>query len=158
MKLNKRTLHQQRRQLDEKLKPWKALADVSPPRYGWLKVIRESLGITSRQLAKILDTDNAGILRIEKREAEQKITLAMLDQTAKAMGCKLVYALVPKESLESILDQKAEEAATKLMQSVSNTMRLEKQEITPASKQAQLKDLIQELKTKLDPLLWEKIK
>ena len=158
MKLNKRSLHQQRKQLDERLRAWRPISLIPRPRHGWLKAVRESLGISSTQLAKILSTDSTGILKMEKREIEQKVTLEMLDRAAKAMGCKLVYALVPDKSLEQIVDQKAHEAASKLLRSVSNSMKLEKQELTAEANSAQLKELTQELKAKLDPILWEKTK
>lgn len=158
MKLNKRSLHQQRKQLDEKLKDWLSLEQIPRPRSGWLKAIRESLGMTSRQLASLLSTDNAAVLRMEQREVDKKVTLEALEKAAQAMGCRLVYALVPYQSLENIVDQKACEAAAKMLRSVSHSMKLEKQGLTAEANNAQLKDLAQELKTKLDPLLWEKPK
>lgn len=156
MKLNKRSLHQQRKQLDERLKDWLSVGQVPRPRSGWLRAVRESLGMTSRQLAYLLSTDNAAVLRMEKREIEKKVTLEALEKAAQAMGCKLVYAIVPSQSLETIVDQKAHEAAAKMLRSVSHSMKLEKQELTADANRAQLKDLAQELKTKLDPVLWEK--
>lgn len=156
MKLNKRSLHQQRKQLDERLKDWLSVGQVPRPRSGWLRAVRESLGMTSRQLASLLSTDNAAVLRMEKREIEKKVTLEALEKAAQAMGCKLVYAIVPSQSLETIVDQKAHEAAAKMLRSVSHSMKLEKQELTADANRAQLKDLAQELKTKLDPVLWEK--
>lgn len=158
MKLNRRTLHIQRKQLDTKLKAWKATSKIAQPKTGWLKAIRESMGLSSQQLGEMLKIDSSGVLRMEQREAEQKITLDALSKAAEAMGCKLVYALVPEKSLEHIVDQKAEEAASKIIRSISHSMRLEKQELTPNKNKLQIKDLTLELKSKLDPLLWEKSK
>jgi predicted DNA-binding mobile mystery protein A len=82
--------------------------------------------------------------------------LEALEKAAQAMGCNLVYALVPSQSLENIVDQKASEAAARMLRSVSHSMKLEKQELTAEANNAQLKNLTQELKAKLDPTLWEK--
>lgn len=156
MKLNKNTLHQQRRQLDEKLKDWQSIRQIPRPRLGWLKAVRESLGMTTRQLAALLGTNNAAVIRLEKRESEGKVTLEALNRAAQAMGCRLVYAVVPDETLEAIVDHKALDAARALLRSVSHTMKLEKQEVGTQASQAQLAELAQELKSKLDPTLWEK--
>jgi predicted DNA-binding mobile mystery protein A len=156
MKLNKTSLHQQRHQLDERLQGWNSISLIPLPRSGWLKAIRESLGMTSRQLAALLGTTNASVIRMEKREKDGKVTLESLNRAAHAMGCKVVYAIVPNESLESIVDEKARNAARTLMSSVSHTMKLEKQEVGSKAAQAQLDELAQTLKRKLDPALWEK--
>lgn len=156
MKLNKNALHLQRRQLDEKLKGWKNICRAPRPRLGWLKAVRESLGVTTRQLASMIGTNNAAVLRLEKRETEGKVTLETLYRAAQAMGCKVVYAIVPEITLEQIVDQRAREAAHMLLKSVSHTMRLEKQEISSSAEQAQLEELTLELKARLDSSLWEK--
>ncbi|MBU6155276.1 MAG: mobile mystery protein A [Bdellovibrionales bacterium] len=156
MKLNKKSLHLQRRQLDEKLKAWIPVSRTPRPRLGWLKAVREALGLSTRQLATFLGTDNAGVLRLEKRECQGKASLESLDRAAKAMGCKIVYAVVPDESLEGIVDQKAKEAARSILRSVSHSMRLEKQEVSPEALENQIQELASELKARLDPALWEK--
>ncbi len=156
MKLNKNTLHQQRHQLDEKLKNWRTISRVPRPRLGWLKAVRESLGMTTRQLATFLGTDNAAVIRLEKRETEGKVTLETLNRAAQAMGCRLIYAIVPDETLETIVDDKARDAARAILRSVSHTMKLEQQEVGDQATQRQLLELARELKAKLDPSLWEK--
>ena len=156
MKLNRNTLHQQRRQLDERLKGWREISKTPRPRMGWLKAVREALGVTTRQLATLLGTTNATVVRLEQRELQGKVTLEALDRAAQALGCKVVYALVPEENLEAIVDQKALDAAHALLQSVTHTMKLEKQEVNSKASRAQLKELAQSLKARLDPALWEK--
>jgi predicted DNA-binding mobile mystery protein A len=138
MKLNKRSLHQQRKQLDQKLNAWKSVSKTPRPRHGWAKAIRESIGMSSRQLAARLSTDNAAVLRLEKRESENKVTLEILDRAAAALGCRLVYAIIPPESLESLVDRQAIEAARDLLQSVSHSMKLENQQLHAAANQDQL--------------------
>ncbi|MGZ3688576.1 MAG: mobile mystery protein A, partial [Bdellovibrionota bacterium] len=128
------------------------------PRHGWLKAVRESLGMTSRQLAEALGSDNAAVLRMEKREILGKVTLETLSRAAQAMNCKLVYAIVPEESLERVVDDRAREAAGELLKPVSHSMKLEDQSVTWKASEAHLEELAQELKTRLDSALWTKRK
>ena len=156
MQLSRRILHQQRRQLDERLVHWQPVRHVPRPRSGWLRAVREALGMTTRQLAVFLGTNNAAILRMQTRELMGRVTLRSLDRAAQAMGCKLVYALVPDETLERIVDDKARVAARELSRSVAHTMTLENQKVAQGT--AQLAVLAGELKARLDPTLWTKRK
>ncbi|MBM4254149.1 MAG: mobile mystery protein A [Deltaproteobacteria bacterium] len=156
MKLNRNILHQQRRQLDERLKAWRQVSKTPRPRMGWLKAVRESLGVTTRQLAHLLGTNNGVVVRLEQREREGKVTLEALDRAAQALGFSVVYAIVPDDTLEAIVDEKAQEAAHAILRSVTHTMKLEKQEVRPKATRAQLQELAQSLKTRLAPELWTK--
>jgi len=155
MKTNKKSIGTKRRIMDKKIQPWLRLRSDRRPPSGWLKAVRGALGLSSRQLAWILGTDSSVILRMEAREPEGKMTLELLDRTAKAMGCKVVYAIVPDdpyESLESIVDHRAKIAATELIQKVEHSMRLEDQG-SPDAK-AEIETLTQELKQKMDARVW----
>ncbi|MFL5814129.1 MAG: mobile mystery protein A [Bdellovibrionia bacterium] len=156
MKLNKSVLHTQRQQLDRQLSSGLSLKKVHRPRRGWIKAIREALGMSSQQLAEYLNTDKAAVLRLEDREVKGTVTLESLDRAARAMGCKLVYAIVPEESLEELVDQKARKAALKILGPVSHSMSLEAQEVDEHISNSQLDSLAKELKAKLDPALWKK--
>jgi hypothetical protein len=72
------------------------------------------------------------------------------------MGCRLIYAIVPEESLEKTLDKKAHEAASRTFDSVVHTMRLERQGISKNETEKQIENLSEELKARLDPLIWKK--
>jgi predicted DNA-binding mobile mystery protein A len=157
MKLKRNILHLQRHQLDELFQNLKSLPPTPRPRLGWLKAIRESLGITARQLAALLGTDSSAVLGLEERELKGTVTLESIERAARAMGCQLVYSIVPMtESLEQIVDQKAHAAASRLLKSVAHSMHLEKQDVSKTSTAQQIETLAQELKASLDPVLWEK--
>ncbi len=159
MKTAKTTTTSQRRVVEEKLKQLKSLVNTTMPRSGWLKAVRGALGLTTRRLAALLKTDMAAVVRMEKREINGAVTLESLDRVARAMGCRLVYAIVPDiqyGSLESILDERARVLARKLAKDVSHSMRLENQGVDSSTTEAQIERLAQDLKTKLDPRLWEK--
>ena len=155
MKTNKKAIGTQRRLMDTKAEPWRKLRLEKPPPSGWLKAIRGALGISARQLATMLGVDASAIIRLEEREPQGKFTFELLDRAAKAMGCKVVYAIVPDaphNSLEDIVDFRARKAASELIQKVEHSMRLEGQG-SPEST-TELDKLTQEFKTKMDPRVW----
>ncbi len=159
MRVARSTAATQRRMLDSRLIQLRSLAGFPPPRSGWIKAIRGALGITSRQLGVRVGTTHQVIVRQEERETKGAVTLDSLDRTARAMGCRLVYALVPEAqygSLEGILDHRARSLARTLATAVAHSMRLESQGVDATDTEAQVESLAQELKAKLDPRLWAK--
>jgi predicted DNA-binding mobile mystery protein A len=65
---------------------------------------------------------------LEKAEAEDRITLKSLRAAAHALGCELVYALVPKaNSLHDLVEERARSQATKHVLGVEHSMALEDQ-------------------------------
>ncbi|MGB5133333.1 MAG: helix-turn-helix domain-containing protein [Steroidobacteraceae bacterium] len=66
------------------------------PRAGWLREIRDSLGISQSQLAARAGLARATVQQMERAEARRRITLASLDRLSQAMGCQVAFAIVPK--------------------------------------------------------------
>lgn len=84
-------------------------AKNSPRRQkGWLRAIREATGVSLREMAIRLKKTPTLAAKLEKSEAEYRITLASLRDAADALGCQLVYALVPKSgSIHDLAEQGA---------------------------------------------------
>src|SRR5262245_49379213 len=99
-----------RKALDARLSSWRGLTPA-PPR-GWIRAIRESLQMSSTDLAARLGTSKQAVSQMERSEADGSIRLETLRRAAEALNCRLVYALVPAESLEQIVDRRAHELAT----------------------------------------------
>ncbi len=155
MKTNKKAIGAQRRIMDKKVQSWLQLRTEKRPPGGWLKAVRGALGVSSRQLAQIVGIDSSAIIRLEEREPEGKMSLELLNRAAQAMGCKVIYAIVPNDeydSLEAIVDRRAKQAAKALLQKVEHSMRLEDQGSTDSK--AELEKLTQSLKEKMDPRIW----
>lgn len=77
---------------------------------------------------------------------------------ARAMDCRLVYAIVPlgdKASLESIVANRAEKLAEQILSEVTHTMKLEAQEVDGKISRLEKQKLILSLIEKLDSRLWE---
>ncbi len=132
-------------------------AATPPPSTGWLRAVREGLGITAAQLARRLGFSTATVLQMEKRETEGKVTLEVLERAARALGCRLVYAIVPdgEESFEAMVDAQALRAARRLSLRAAQSMRLEKQEVSEDETEAQVKDLARALKDKMSTTMWD---
>ncbi|MEO6095718.1 MAG: mobile mystery protein B [Fibrobacteria bacterium] len=76
-----------------------------------MRAIRTGLGISGVQLAKQLGVKPPRVVEMEKNEVEGAITMKVLERAAEAMGCTLVYALIPRAgSLEQALRDQAKAA------------------------------------------------
>lgn len=131
------------RQLDEALKEWKNLRPR--PETGWIRVIRESLGMTLSDLARRVGVSFQALSQFEKAEREGTITLSRLQTVADGLGCDLVYALVPRESLQVSLESEARRRARRMLDTVRHSMVLEAQNISEEEIESQLRELTEEL-------------
>lgn len=117
-------------QLERALTPFLAASDTVRPRRGWIRAIREATGITVRDLAKRLHRAPSVAAHLEVSEAEYRITLASLRDAADALGCQLVYALVPKSgSLRELSEERARTKAAENVRAVEHSMALEDQAV-----------------------------
>jgi predicted DNA-binding mobile mystery protein A len=155
MRKNKKLQHQQRQILDQRLQSqtW------SPrPKTGWLKSIRNALGLSTRQLAELMKVSPNSVSQLETNEIKHTATLKNLSKAAEAMDCELIYWIQPKSprsSFDEILDQKALFLAQKIAKGVAHSMSLEEQKVANQITENQIKTLAQELKRDLDPRLWQ---
>jgi len=118
------------KQLDRTLETFRAGAKIPRPQKGWLRAIREATGISASEVARTLKTSRQLPIQLEKAEAEDRITLKSLRAAANALGCELVYALVPKaSSLHDLVEERARSQATKQILGVERSMVLEDQAV-----------------------------
>jgi predicted DNA-binding mobile mystery protein A len=113
-------------QLDRKLSEARSL----PPRPsgGWIASIREALGLTLAEVGQHLPAPRQTVQKFERAEATDRITLGTLRRVADAMGCDLIYALVPKSgSFAELAEHPTRERASRDVKSVVHTMALEDQ-------------------------------
>ncbi len=117
------------RQLDRRLAAIRPLfANARPPK-GWVRAIRDGLGMTTQQLARRIGVSQSRIPELEQAEAGGNITLKSLERAAEAMGCRVVYALVPERPLAEILHAQAEHIADRQLAAVAYSMQLEDQAV-----------------------------
>lgn len=154
MKTNKKLLKTQRKSLDLKLNVFASAKREPRPKSGWIRAIRQALGMSTQQLANRMGIQQSGVMLLEAREQKKAVTLETLEKAARALNCELVYALVPKQSLEKTLDEQAVKSARKILQRTLHTMSLEQQEVGAEESAAHEKELALELKAKMDRRLW----
>jgi predicted DNA-binding mobile mystery protein A len=116
-----------RKQLDRKLARWQPVGELARPPRGWLRAIREALGMTGAQLAARLKVSQPRVVEMENAEQRGAITLETLERAAQALGCTLVYALVPNGSLDGMVRERARKVAAELVSRVDHSMWLEDQ-------------------------------
>ena len=118
------------KQLERTLEPFLFAKDSPRPQSGWVRAIRQATGITVRGMAKRLRKAPTVAANLEKSEAEYRITLGSLREAADALGCVLVYALVPKnDSIQELAEQRARAKASENVRAVEHTMSLEGQAV-----------------------------
>jgi transcriptional regulator with XRE-family HTH domain len=81
---------------------WYRRARVHPrPPEGWLRAMRLAVGVPAQQIADQMGFTPRMVFQTERAEQRRNISLERLERMARAVGCDLVYGLVPWErSLE----------------------------------------------------------
>ncbi|MDX1561591.1 MAG: mobile mystery protein A [Gammaproteobacteria bacterium] len=144
-----------RSSLDNKLNSLRnSEALVRPPR-GWIRAIREALGMTTAQLGKRVGVSQPRAVQMEQGENDGSITLESLRRAARALDCELVYAFIPNQPLEALVRKRAQILASKHMRSVSHSMALEEQRVGERQEQQQLERLVEKLLAGRGSKLWE---
>ncbi len=143
-----------RRQLDKRLNPLRDSNDFTRPPRGWIKAIREALGMTTAQLAGRIGVSQPRVIAIEKAEKNASITLDSLERAARALDCRVVYALIPRKPLDDMVAERAHSVAEKRLQSTRHSMALEAQSVDRSDEEEQLKRLGEQLIRKSGSELW----
>ena len=119
-------LELQRRQLDSRLRQ---LPPLETPGAGWIRTIRESLGMTLAQLGRRLRISPQSVRNLEEREKAETVSVAKLREAAEALDCELKIVFVPRSSLESTIREQATRKARDERNRLVHTMRLEAQDV-----------------------------
>lgn len=122
---------------------------------GWLQTVREALGMSAPQLARRLGVSRQGLADLERREREGTVTLAALSRAAEALDCDLVYAIVPRSELGTLIEAQARSRALAEVQQVTHTMRLEAQEVPSDETERLVHERTVDLLSKSPRRLWE---
>ena len=121
------------------------------PSKGWIRAIRDALGMSGVQLAARMKVRPQTVEALEKSEASGSVQLSTLRRAAQALDCTLVYALVPNSSLEQAVKARARKIALSDLARVAHTMKLEAQETGRAGIEERIEEYIRSLK---DRDLW----
>jgi predicted DNA-binding mobile mystery protein A len=135
----------------ERLSQFKA---VNTPHKGWIRAIRDALGMSGTQLAERLQVSRPRIPRLEQDELTGSVTLKSMRQAAEAMDCVFVYALVPRTSLNDMIRTQAQKVAGTRLKRTSHTMLLEDQMISSSAQQREYDSMVEELVLEMPRELW----
>jgi len=145
---------QSRSHLDERFKALAPIGQYVPPTRGWVKAVREALGLTTAQLAQRLNVKQPSIVAVEQSEEKGTIELATLRRVAEALDCRLVYALVPNKPLDRIVRERARVFLQKRQAAVEHSMLLEDQKVERSEQN--MEALIDEIVRETNPrLFWD---
>ena len=143
-----------RSQLDERFRELGPAKRYASPVRGWIKALREALGMSTAQLAKRLGIKQPSLVALEQSEAKGTIQLATLRRVAEALDCTLVYALVPSKPLETTIRDRARVFARQRRGPVEHSMLLEDQKVKARAKDTEhrLDEIVRETNPRL---FWE---
>ena len=134
-----------RRALDARFQRVDA-GDMAAPRTGWVAAMRLALGMSTADLGSRMGVSRQAVAAMEASERGGTARMSTLAAAAEAMGCQLVYAIVPADggSLESIVQNQAGRVVDALAASVANSMALEDQavQLSAASRQDHVDDIV----------------
>ncbi len=154
MKNNKQYLLLQ--QTDKKLEAFKSLKATVVPTKGWVNTFRTALKMSLRQLGNRLNIAPQSTKEIEVREVNGTITLNSLRDVANAMDMQLIYGFVSKhESLEQMIEKRANELANEIVMRTNNTMRLEDQQNSIERIEKAIVQKANEIKNEMPKYLWD---
>lgn len=152
-----------RRQLSEALARYDSASGAIRPRDGWIAALREALDMTVRQFAARLGVAPSSVVRLERRERDDTISLGALRRAANALDADLVYAVVPRAAiasrltdnlLDAMIEARARKVAAAELGRIAHTMALEDQAVSSADLQAQIAERAAAL-AETPRLLWE---
>ena len=123
--MNARVL--QIRALDKKIFDLKSAKNIVPQSSGWIKTVREAIGMTVSQLAARLGVTQPRITKMESNEDNLK--LSTMKKAAEAMNCEFVYYFKPRTTFQNLVDEQAQKKAVEVLKTVNENMALENQEI-----------------------------
>ncbi|MHB8621816.1 MAG: mobile mystery protein A [Sulfuricaulis sp.] len=145
-----------REQLSHTFEAIQAVRQIQSPRKGWLRAIRYALGMTAKQFAERLAVVPSRIVKIEESEVSGSLSLKNLRRAADALNCELVYAIVPRTSLEEMVRKQATAIATERYRRIAHTMALEKQSVPESVTQKEINASVEDLIRRSPKQLWDK--
>jgi predicted DNA-binding mobile mystery protein A len=129
-------------------------APLKTPPEGWLRTVRNALGMSGAQLAKRMGVTRGRIAQAEKAELRGGVTLKAMQAAAEALGCRLVYAIVPQGRIEDLITAQARKKALAIVGTASKHMALESQQLPDEKIAQEIERLTKEIAQKTPHDLW----
>lgn len=100
--------------------------------------------MTASQLGARIGVRPQTIANFEKSEAAGTIQLSTLRRVADEFDCTVVYALVPRSTLEDVVMERARELAREELGRIGHSMALEAQSVPVAEQAKQIEEYARE--------------
>ena len=122
------------------------LIGLKLPPEGWLRTVRNALGMSGAEVARKLGVTRARVTAAERDELDGGISLKSMQAMAEAMGCRFVYAIIPPSGdIEDLILAQARKKALAIVGVTSTHMALENQKLPDASIAQEVERLTQEI-------------
>lgn len=115
------------------------------PARGWIRAIRDALGMSGAQLARRMGVTQPAVAQLERSEIDGQIRLDSLRRAADALDCDVVYAFVPRTSLHDIVRERALHVARDEVDAIDASMRLDDRGVGPTELQQRIDEYANEL-------------
>jgi predicted DNA-binding mobile mystery protein A len=143
-------------QIDSKILQLRKAENFVIPASGWIYSIRHALGMSMRQLGNKMRITPQSVKEIEERERNGTISIKGLRQFGHSLDLKLIYGFIPSDgSLEKLIEKRALELATEIVNRTSISMKLEDQENNSDRLNKAVREKAEEIKLKMPRYLWD---
>lgn len=133
-----------------------SVASLKIPPEGWLRTVRNALGMSGADVAKKMGVTRARVTQAEQAELTGGVTLKSMQATAEAMGCRFVYAIVPPSGrIEDIIMTEARKKAMTLVGTASKHMALENQALSNDELAQEVERLTREIAQEMPSDFWK---
>jgi predicted DNA-binding mobile mystery protein A len=130
-------------------------AGLKTPPEGWLRTVRNALGMSGAALAKKMGVTRARVTQAEHAELTGGVTVKSIQAMAEAMGCRFVYAIIPSSGrVEDIITTQARKKAIALVGTASKHMALEDQALPDDKIAQEIERLTREIAQEMPPDFW----
>lgn len=127
------------------------------PAEGWIATVRKALCMSGAEFARRLGVTRARVSEMERTEPDGSVTLRTMDAAAKAMGCRFVYAIVPKNgNVQDAIEAQAHRKARAIVNRASDHMALEQQSLSVERNAEEVERIARDLMYRMPSDFWRK--
>jgi len=97
-----------RKKLDVEMRHYRRAGMDKNPTNQLLRAVRQALRVPVLEIAEKMGVCRSVVLDLEAREPKNTVTLKSMSRMAEAMGCKVVYGIVPLggKALEELAEER----------------------------------------------------
>jgi len=148
------TKHVALQQLINRVKSARNAHTPKPPKDGWIRTIRQTLGMSGAQFAQRMGYTRNKVSILERKEASGDISINQLKELANSLDADFVYCVVPRKDPEQLIEDQAKKKATEMILKTHQNMYLESQHISNEAQEEQIRFLADEIKRAGGKALW----